>query len=59
MQILGGLAILVGFKLRWAAAVLAAYCIVAAFAAHWPVGDYTIDVNFYRNLSVAAGLLYK
>jgi len=58
MQILGGLAILVGFKLRCAAAVLAAYCIVAAFVVHWPVGEYTSDVDIYKNLSVAAGLFY-
>lgn len=58
VEILGGLAILLGFKVRWAAAALAIYCLGTAFRAHWPAGDYTSDVDFYKNLSVAAGLLY-
>ena len=58
IEIVGGLAILVGFLTRWAAAVLAIFCLVTAFAVHLPAGDYPNMINFYKNLVMAGGFLY-
>jgi putative oxidoreductase len=52
------LAILVGFKARWAAAVLALFCLGTAFAVHLPIGDTENMINFYKNLVMAGGFLY-
>ena len=62
----GGLAILVGLKARWAAIVLAAWCLVTAFAVHLVAGLGAADggvafdnmIHFYKNLVMAGGLLY-
>jgi len=58
IHILGGLAILVGFKTRWAAAVLALLCLGTAFGVHLPAGDQDDMINFYKNLVMAGGFLY-
>jgi putative oxidoreductase len=52
------LAILLGFKTRWAAAVLAIYCLATGFGVHLPVGDQPNLINFYKNLVMAGGFLY-
>jgi len=56
--ILGGLALLVGFKTRWAAAVLALFCLGTAFGVHLPAGDQANMINFYKNLAMAGGFFY-
>jgi putative oxidoreductase len=58
IHLLGGLAILVGYKTRWAAAVLALLCLGTAFGVHLPAGDTENMVNFYKNLVMAGGFLY-
>jgi putative oxidoreductase len=58
IHLLGGLAILVGFKTRWAAAVLILLCLGTAFGIHLPAGDMDNMVNFYKNLVMAGGFLY-
>jgi putative oxidoreductase len=58
IHILGGLAVLVGFKIRWAAALLALLCLGTAFGVHLPAGDQANMVNFYKNLVMAGGFLY-
>ena len=58
IEVVGGLAILLGFKTRWAAAVLAIFCLVTAFAVHLPAGDAGNMINFYKNLVMAGGFLY-
>ena len=39
IHLIGGLALLAGFKTRWAAAVLALLCLGTAFGVHLPIGD--------------------
>jgi putative oxidoreductase len=56
--ILGGLAILVGFRTRWAAAVLAVFCLGTAFGVHLPAGGADNMTHFYKNLVMAGGFLY-
>jgi putative oxidoreductase len=58
IHLLGGLAILVGFMTRWAAAVLILLCFGTAFGIHLPAGDMDNMVNFYKNLVMAGGFLY-
>jgi putative oxidoreductase len=58
IHLLGGLAILIGFKTRWAAAVLLLLCLGTAFGIHLPAGDMTNMINFYKNLVIAGGFLY-
>jgi putative oxidoreductase len=58
IHLLGGLGILIGFKTRWAAAVLALLCLGTAFGIHLPAGDMANMINFYKNLVMAGGFLY-
>jgi putative oxidoreductase len=58
IHILGGLAILVGYKTRWAAAVLALLCLGTAFGVHLPSGDQDDMIHFYKNLVMAGGFFY-
>jgi putative oxidoreductase len=58
VHLLGGIAILVGFMTRWAAAVLLLLCLGTAFGVHLPAGDMDNMMNFYKNLVMAGGFLY-
>jgi len=58
VHLLGGLAVLVGFQTRWAAAVLVLLCLGTAFGVHLPAGDLANMTNFYKNLVMAGGFLY-
>lgn len=53
----GGLALLFGFKARWAAAALAAFTLLAALIFHRNFADQMQLVNFMKNLAMAGGLL--
>jgi putative oxidoreductase len=58
VHLLGGLAILVGFKTRWAAAAFVVLCLGTAFGVHLPAGDMENMINFYKNLVMTGGFLY-
>ena len=58
LHLLGGLALLVGFYTRWAAALLALICLGTAFGVHLPAGDQDNMINFYKNLVMTGGFLY-
>jgi putative oxidoreductase len=58
LHLLAGAAILIGFKTRWAAAVLALFCLATAFGVHLPAGDLDNMTHFYKNLVMAGGFLY-
>ena len=58
INLLGGMALLVGFKTRWVAALLALLCVGTGFGVHLPIGDQANMINFYKNLVMAGGLLY-
>src|SRR6266403_1555893 len=55
---LAGLGILVGFKIRWAAAALVVFCLGTAFGVHLAAGDFNNMIHFYKNLVMAGGFLY-
>lgn len=61
-ELVGGLAILIGFKARWAALLLAGFTLVASFLYHryWAVpADQQIVVQllFMKNMAIVGGLL--
>lgn len=63
IELLGGLAVLVGFKTRWAAAALALFTLVAAvfFHNYWalPAEQAMMQqINFNKNIAIAGGLLF-
>jgi putative oxidoreductase len=58
IHLVGGLAILVGLKIRWAAAALVVLCLGTAFGVHLPAGDSDNMVEFYKNLVMTGGFLY-
>lgn len=53
----GGLALLLGFKTRWVAAILALFSIGAAFIAHTNFADPNQMNSFMKNLAMAGGFL--
>jgi len=62
LELLGGLALVVGFKARYAAAALALFTLLASFVFHnfWAMPADQAFVNqlmFMKNLAVAGGLL--
>ncbi len=58
VEIVGGLAIILGFKTRWAAAVLALWCLFTGLIFHLPAGGPDNLTNFLKNMIMAGGLLY-
>jgi putative oxidoreductase len=58
IHLLGGLALLVGFYTRWAAALLALVCLGTAFGVHLPIGNQANMIHFYKNLVMTGGFLY-
>jgi putative oxidoreductase len=58
LELLGGIAILVGYKARYAAFLLAGFSIVAALIFHSNFADQMQSIMFMKNLAIAGGLLY-
>ena len=58
VPLLGGMALLVGFNTRWAAALLALLCVGTGFGVHLPIGDQDNMIHFYKNLVMTGGFLY-
>jgi putative oxidoreductase len=56
-ELLGGIAILVGFKTRYAALVLAVFSVAAAIVFHTELGDQIQQIMFLKNIAIAGGLL--
>ena len=56
LELLGGLAILIGFRTREAAFALAIFTIATAFVAHMNWSDMMQLINFQKNLAIAGGL---
>ena len=54
----GGLAILLGWQTRIAAAALSLFCLVTALAVHFQPGASGQMVNFWKNITMAGGFLY-
>lgn len=57
VEVLGGLAVLIGFKTRLSALAIAAFSIVAAVAFHNELSDQMQMIMFLKNFSIAGGFL--
>jgi putative oxidoreductase len=57
LEILGGIAILLGFFTRYAAWALAAFCVASGYLAHFQPEDQMQMISFMKNLAIAGGFL--
>lgn len=57
VEILFGVALLVGYRTRLAAAILAAFTIAAAVIFHSNLADQNQFFHFFKNMAMAGGLL--
>jgi putative oxidoreductase len=53
----GGVLLLVGYRTKIVAAVLAGFCVVTALVFHHALGDQNQMIHFLKNLAMAGGLL--
>ena len=57
LEVVAGLAVMIGFKTRWAGAALAVFTILAALIFHTDFADQMQMILFMKNFSIAGGLL--
>ncbi|MDZ7805208.1 DoxX family protein [Thiohalophilus sp.] len=57
LEIGGALALIVGWKTRWAAWALAAFSVLSAVIFHSNLADQMQSILFMKNLAMAGGLL--
>jgi putative oxidoreductase len=57
LEVLGGIAIIVGYRTRLVALALAAFCVVSALLFHHNFGDQVQMIMFLKNLAMAGGFL--
>lgn len=57
VELLGGIAVLIGFRTRWAAIALSVWCVATALVAHYHPGDTNQMIHFTKNLCMAGGFL--
>jgi putative oxidoreductase len=57
VEVVGGIALIVGFKTRWVAGALALFSVVTALAFHGNLGDQNQFIHFFKNIAMAGGLL--
>ncbi len=57
VEVAGSIAIILGWKTRLFAFLLAGFCILAALFFHWNFADQMQAINFMNNISIAGGFL--
>jgi putative oxidoreductase len=57
LELLGGIAILLGFFTRYVSWALAAFCLLAGYLAHYQPSDAMQMISFTKNLAIAGGFL--
>ena len=57
VEVIGGLALLVGFQTRLVAAILATFTLAAAVLIHNNLADQNQMIHFMKNLAITGGLL--
>ena len=58
VELLGGLAILVGWQTRVVAFLLAGFCLLSGVIFHGDLGDQAQRIQLLKNLGLAGGLLF-
>jgi putative oxidoreductase len=57
LEVLGGLAIILGWQARVVAFLLAGFCLLSAVLFHGNIGDQGEQIQFLKNLGLAGGFL--
>lgn len=57
LEVVGGIALIVGFRTRLVALALAGFTLVAAALFHSALGDQNQFIHFFKNVAMAGGLL--
>ncbi len=57
VETLGGIAVLIGWRTRWAGWIMAAWCVATALIAHYHPGDRNQMIHFMKNVCMAGGFL--
>lgn len=57
VEVVLGIALLVGFKTRWAAAGIALFTLATAYMFHFKLKDQMQQILFLKNLTITGGLL--
>lgn len=57
LEVVGGIALIVGFKTRWVAAALALFSVATALGFHANLADQNQFIHFFKNIAMAGGLL--
>ncbi|MCW9048448.1 MAG: DoxX family protein [Gammaproteobacteria bacterium] len=57
LEIIGGLMVIIGFKVKWAAYALAGFSIMAAIIFYANLADQIQMILFMKNFTIAGGLL--
>jgi putative oxidoreductase len=58
LEIGGALAVILGYRTRLVAFLLAGFCIVSALIFHHPAGDQMQSILFMKNFAIAGGFLF-
>jgi len=58
LEVLGGLAIIIGWQTRIASFLLAGFCILSALLFHNNLGDQNEMIQFMKNVAMAGGFLF-
>lgn len=58
LEVGGGLALVLGWQTRWAAAALAGFCVLTAVIFHTNFAEQMQMIMFMKNLAIAGGLLF-
>lgn len=57
VELVGGLLLIAGYRLRLVAAALALFSLVTAVVFHHALSDQSQFINFFKNVAMAGGLL--
>ena len=57
LEIAGGLAVILGWQVRWASYALAGFTVVAALIVHNNFADQIQSILFMKNIAIAGGLM--
>lgn len=58
LEIIGGVAVVVGWKTRIWAALLAGFTVLAALIFHFDFADQMQSIQFMKNIAIAGGFLF-
>jgi putative oxidoreductase len=57
IEVVGGIALVAGYRTRLVAAALAVFCVVSALGFHDHLADQNQFIHFLKNLAMSGGLL--